>query len=87
MNLIADLTLRQDCFLLLELRRGVVAAFDIGAAESCKFDRLAARRQAVLLPRRAGIGFLPLVVDEALAPHPAQKRVEGAFLDAKDVGR
>ena len=41
-NPIADAALRQDRFLLLELRRGIVAAFDVGATEAGKLDRLAA---------------------------------------------
>src|SRR5688572_10547355 len=44
-NLIANLALRQDRLLLLELRRGIIAAFDVGTAETCKLDRLAAGRQ------------------------------------------
>ncbi len=43
MNAIADLGLRQDRFLLFELRGGIVAAFDVGAAEAGELDRLAAR--------------------------------------------
>ena len=55
-DLIADLALRQDGLLLLELRRRIVAAFDIRAAETRELDRLAARRQhrqvAALAARR-----------------------------------
>ena len=42
---IADLALRQDRFLLLELRGRIVAAFDVGAAEAGELDRLAAGGQ------------------------------------------
>src|SRR5688572_112412 len=45
MDAIAHLRLRQDRFLFLELRRRIVAAFDVGAAEAGEFDRLAARVQ------------------------------------------
>src|SRR5687767_870872 len=43
-NLIADLALGQDGFLLFELRSRIVAAFDIGSAESGKLDGLATGR-------------------------------------------
>ena len=36
--------LRQDRLLLFELRRRIVAAFDVGAAEAGELDRLAATR-------------------------------------------
>src|SRR5882672_2376889 len=42
---VADLALRKDGFLFLELRRGVVAPLHVGPPEAGKFDRLAARRE------------------------------------------
>ena len=42
---IADSGLRQNRFLIFELGRRIVAAFDVGATEARKLDRLAARRQ------------------------------------------
>jgi hypothetical protein len=45
MNAIADLGLRQNRFLFLELRRRIVAALDVRTAESGELDRFAARRQ------------------------------------------
>ena len=53
MNAIANLALRQNRFLFLELRRGVVAAFDIGAAEPGEFDCLTARRHHGVLATRS----------------------------------
>ncbi len=44
-DLIADLALRQNRFLFLELRGGIVAAFDVGTAEAGELNRLAARGQ------------------------------------------
>src|SRR5438876_5342211 len=41
--------------------------------------------EGVVLARRAGLGFAPLVVDEPLAAHLAQERVEGAFL-RREIG-
>src|SRR5262249_54480891 len=42
--------------------------------------RLAFGGQLVVLARRTGVRFLPLVVDESLAAHLAEQRVERAFL-------
>src|SRR5262245_50076580 len=51
-NLIANLALREDRLLLLQLRGWIVAALDVGAAEPGKLDRLAARRQSCVLATR-----------------------------------
>ena len=51
--------LRQDRFLLLELRRRIVAAFDVRAAEAGELDRLAARGEdAAFAARPACAGDL-----------------------------
>ena len=52
MNAVADAALREDRFLFLELRRRIVAAFDVGATEAGKLDRLSARREHRRLARR-----------------------------------
>jgi hypothetical protein len=42
--------------------------------------------QAAVLARRSGAGLPPVVIEQSLAPHPAEERVEGPLAGC-EVGR
>ena len=52
MNAVADLALRKDRFLLLELRRRIVTAFDVRATKAGELDRLSAGGEHCRFARR-----------------------------------
>ncbi len=83
---VADRQLRQDRLLLLELRRRIVAAFDIGAAEAGELDRLAGRGERRRFGVDTGAGDLDRRAQDARVHHLRRHRaLPDQLVDAQVV--